>query len=71
MRDVSPFEDAVTLWGRGAVATPSSITTNKEGRFYRIVDYVLDPIPTLDEYRELHSTEAMGDFWGESEEVPF
>lgn len=66
------IEGAVALWERGAVATPTEIATKKEGKFYRVIDYVLDPIPEVDEYRDLES-EPAGDFWGDeaSDEIPF
>ena len=45
------IEHAVELWNAGAVATPRSIQTKREGKFYRVVGYDLDEIPEVDMYR--------------------
>lgn len=61
------IDNAVDLFKRGAVAVPSRITAAKDGRFWRITDYDLDPIP------ETWSDDPVEfDFASESEdEIPF
>lgn len=63
----SVIADAVSLFLRGAVATSTHITTIKEGRFYRITEHSLDPIP--EEWNEAEVTER--DPWEEEQELPF
>lgn len=70
------IEHAMELWLRGAVALPRCITAKREGRFWRVTDYVLDPIPTLDEYRDVPEKEAADVFsefgeLAEFDDVPF
>lgn len=40
------IDDAISLFARGAVAPTLAITTIKDGKFDRIIDYVLDDKPT-------------------------
>jgi DNA repair protein RadD len=61
---VPDIETAISLFLRGAVASPSRITTIKEGKFWRVTKYDLDPIP--EEWAE----EVAEDPW-EEEEAPF
>jgi len=66
------IEHAVELFDRGAVATPRAITTKKEGKFYRITNYVLDPIPDESEIASEAVVEAMPWEMGAShDDIPF
>ena len=70
------IDEAVELWQRGAVATPTAITTKREGRFWRVLDYVLDSVPTLDEYRDVaekDSSDVFSEFGelADFDDVPF
>lgn len=50
----SNVDDALDLWRRGAVAMPTKISAIRDGRFWRIVEQQLDPIPeSFDETGEL------------------
>lgn len=63
------IEEALDLWRRGAVAMPTRISTIRDGRFFRIVEQRLDPIPeTFDTASDFTSVP-----WEEteSEEIPF
>lgn len=42
---VDGIDDAISLWKRGAVATPFAITTRPDGKFTKIVSVELDPKP--------------------------
>jgi DNA repair protein RadD len=59
---------AIDLWKRGAVVMPREITTIRDGKFYRILDEILDDLPT--EWRE---KDEVGETWetAETEEAPF
>lgn len=66
------IEHAVELFDRGAVATPRAITTRKEGKFYRITAYQLDPIPDASEIAGEAVVEAMPWEMGAShDDIPF
>ena len=73
--DASPVADdngswidsCIDWWKRGAVATPTRITTIREGKFYRITNYVLDPIPPEENWL---AEAVRGDVF-ETEELPF
>jgi DNA repair protein RadD len=65
------IEHACELWEAGAVALPRQITTKKDGRWQRIVDYVLDEAANPD--GELSEPQAAPvDAWAMAEdEIPF
>lgn len=69
------IEDAIDAWQRGAVGCPTTITTKREGRFYRITAYAGIVIPGEDEWRETQAVEESSErvFWesDEVDEVPF
>lgn len=69
------IEDAIDAWQRGAVGCPTTITTKREGRFYRITAYAGIVVPGEDEWRETQAVEESSDhvFWesDEVDEVPF
>ena len=52
--DCPDIDGALSLWGRGAVATPTHILTKPQGKFVRIISYELDEKP---------------DQWAEDDEV--
>lgn len=62
---VDGIDEAIDLFNRGAVASPAFITTKPEGKFIRIVEYELDPIP-----EEWHDSEVPASDW-EEVETPF
>ncbi len=69
---VETIEDAVELWQRGAVGCPLTITTKREGRFYRVVQYGPIEIPSEDEWREVETREEVfDDTWEEEDWIPF
>lgn len=65
----STIEEALDLWNRGAIGSPESIVTMREGKYDRIIrtqgiykpEEWSDPLPEMTEE----------DAWGESEEMPF
>jgi len=61
------IDSCIDWWKRGAVATPTRITTIREGKFYRITNYVLDPIPPEENWQ---AEAVRGDVF-ETEELPF
>lgn len=61
------IDSCIDWWKRGAVATPTKITTIREGKFYRITNYVLDPIPPEENWQ---AEAVRGDVFEESE-LPF
>jgi DNA repair protein RadD len=65
--EIKPIDQVINLWRRGAVATPSRITTIKEKGFFRITHYGLDPVP--EEWSEEASPEGTEMF--QPEEIPF
>ena len=70
------IDEAVELWQRGAVATPTAISAKREGRFWRVLDYVLDSVPTLDEYRDVAEKDSADVFselgeLADFDDVPF
>jgi DNA repair protein RadD len=65
------IDDAIELWERGAVATPTAIRTKKDGKWLRVVGYDLDPIPERDEWRDVgESVVDVNDEWA-MDDVPF
>lgn len=64
--ELSPIDAAIDLWKRGAVATPLTITTIKDGHFHRIVSADLDEVP--EEWSE--AVEEVEDAFAE-EDMPF
>ena len=73
---VESIEDAVDAWQRGAVGCPLTITTKKEGRFYRIVSYSGIEIPSEDEWREEEVEQEASDGYESfseayEDEIPF
>jgi DNA repair protein RadD len=63
--EIDGIDDAVSLFNRGAVATPTSISTKPDGKFLRIVEYELDEKPT--EWNE--AADEVSDW--DNVEVPF
>lgn len=61
------IDDAVSLWKRGAVATPTAVTVKNNGKWDRIIKYELDPRP--DEWEP--EPEEADDVFDEEMEVPF
>lgn len=66
--EINDIDDAVAMFHRGAVATPTAISTKPDGKFLRIVGYELDEKPT--EWREAGIPNFGFDEMG-IEEVPF
>lgn len=67
-RSLAPLPDidgAIDLWTRGAVASPTVLTTRPKGKFLRIVSYELDPKP-----EEWKDAEEIVDAF-EDDEIPF
>ena len=64
--EIDGIDDAISLFNRGAVATPTSISTKPDGKFLRIVEYELDEKPT--EWREADPV-SVGDW--DDVEIPF
>ena len=61
------IDSCIDWWKRGAVATPTKITTIREGKFYRITNYVLDPVPPEENWQ---AEAVRGDVF-EEDEIPF
>lgn len=59
------INDALNLWGRGAIASVRSIETKPDGKFLRIVSFELDEKP------ETWADEAIDFDFGSSEEAAF
>lgn len=74
---VTTIDEAVILWGRGAVAIPRTIVTRREGPFYKIVSKILDEIPEVSDFsNDPHADSAFAnnsdDFWiTDEDEIPF
>ena len=68
---VSTVDEAVELWHAGAVATPTRIVARKEGRWWRVLEYTLDPRPPREEWEpRLQAGDAEFEFAAGDEE-PF
>ena len=68
---VETIEEAVDAWQRGAVGCPETITTRREGRFYRVVSCGPIQIPSEDEWREEEVREEFMDVEVSDEWIPF
>ena len=69
---IETIEEAVDAWHRGAVGCPETITTKREGRFYRVVGHGPIEIPSEDEWREEGAREEVWDDAREEDEwIPF
>ena len=62
---VATIAEAERLWNAGAVATPQRITTRRDGRWWRVVKYALDPIPEPEEWRHRLEKDPV-DMWYQS-----
>jgi hypothetical protein len=63
------IDEAISLWKRGAVATPTKIQTKPQGKFLRIVKYELDPKP--ESWQEEQEQEDITDGFAMVDDLPF
>ncbi len=49
---VKTIEEAIGVWSRLGVAETLSIRTKPDGKWTRVIDYVLGPVPELDEMKQ-------------------
>jgi DNA repair protein RadD len=71
---VSNIESAVNLWEAGAVAVPRQITTKKDGRWWRVISYVLEDAANPDaDLATIAATATTHDGWETDVEdfIPF
>lgn len=66
------IHEAIALWKLGAVAIPRQITTKRDGRWWRVVSYVLDEALNPDGLVTVEASPA-GDPWDDASDldIPF
>jgi DNA repair protein RadD len=66
---IDSISEAIDAWNRLGFADTRAICAKKEGRFWKIKEYVLDAVPDIEDVRE--PVEVVGESIGEWDDVPF